>query len=377
MIGDKTVNDAEFMRLLSAAHRAGVKKIGERLARERKNCLQITRAREIALNPDVATPEETAQIARCPHCAKLVEQMKAGLTHPSLGAIVRWLAGAMEGDEAKQMHWHMVDDGCRRCNRLARSPMLNGLVKALHMGTRTAAQVQALTEAAVGFLVSLPAGAPSVSPDGKMAVSVQNSAANELVVTLNGSGQEWCGGKASVELIGETGTLSNEVVLHSQGPSICEGRLEFGPVAEVAARLGQDYSVLIVPQLLGRAEELTLPHRDGTAEGKVDRSGRVWGIKLGSGGAYVAFCERHQIVGLGWQMVDPKIVATGTREQVWSHVKAVCPLNTDNRAVGKATGQLFRFGQECEEGDYVLYYNPGGKCVRICRVVSGPLHRGF
>jgi hypothetical protein len=79
-----TMNDAEFMRLLSAAHRAGVKKIGERLVRDRKDCLKITRAWLIALDPDMLTPEETAQIARCIHCAKLVEQMQAHLTRPSL-----------------------------------------------------------------------------------------------------------------------------------------------------------------------------------------------------------------------------------------------------------------------------------------------------
>jgi hypothetical protein len=113
------MNDTEFMQFLSAAHRAGVKKIGDRLAQERKDCLKITRARLIALNPDAATPQEKAQIAACPHCAKLVEQMKAGLSHPSLGAIVRWLAGAVEGDEAKAMRWHMEEDGCRPCKALA------------------------------------------------------------------------------------------------------------------------------------------------------------------------------------------------------------------------------------------------------------------
>jgi hypothetical protein len=55
------MSDAEFMRLLSAAHRAGVKTIGERLARERKDCVLITRARLIALNPEAATQEERAR----------------------------------------------------------------------------------------------------------------------------------------------------------------------------------------------------------------------------------------------------------------------------------------------------------------------------
>jgi hypothetical protein len=38
---------------------------------------------------------------------------------------------------------------------------------------------------------------------------------------------------------------------------------------------------------------------------------------------------------------------------------------------------LFRFGQECKPGDYVLYYDPPRKAVRVCRVSSGPLYRDF
>jgi predicted Mrr-cat superfamily restriction endonuclease len=106
-------------------------------------------------------------------------------------------------------------------------------------------------------------------------------------------------------------------------------------------------------------------------------SGRVWGIKLGSGGRCVEFCERHRIVGVGWPMVNAPVVNTGNRDQLWSHVKETCNFYSENREVGKATGQLFRFGQECREGDYILYYNPLKKCVCVCRVVSGALFRDF
>ncbi len=106
-------------------------------------------------------------------------------------------------------------------------------------------------------------------------------------------------------------------------------------------------------------------------------AGKVWGIKLGSGGSCVAFCERHVIVGIGWRMVDPRTVATATREQLWSHVKATCTFYKQAREVGRAAGQLFRFGQECKPGDHVLYYDPPRKGVRLCRVTSGPLYRDF
>jgi hypothetical protein len=118
------MNDAEFMQLLSAAHRAGVKKIGERLTQERKNCLRIMRARLIALNPDAASPEEKEHFAACPHCAKLVSRMSTGLVHPPIWTLLRWLAGMLEGEEAALVRAHMTKDNCRRCNQLAGSSKL-------------------------------------------------------------------------------------------------------------------------------------------------------------------------------------------------------------------------------------------------------------
>jgi hypothetical protein len=104
---------------------------------------------------------------------------------------------------------------------------------------------------------------------------------------------------------------------------------------------------------------------------------KVWGIKLGSGGSCVDFCERHHIVGVGWKMVDPSLVATGSKDTLWSHVKERCGFYTTDREVGRAVGQLFRFGRECDVGDYILYYVPRSKSVRICRIKSGPRFRDF
>jgi hypothetical protein len=106
-------------------------------------------------------------------------------------------------------------------------------------------------------------------------------------------------------------------------------------------------------------------------------AGRAWGIKLGSGGICVPFCERHHIVGIGWRMVDGGMVSSGDRDRLWGHVSKVCTFYKSNRDVGAATGQLYRFGWECKEGDYVLYYDPPQKHVRICRVISRPLYRDF
>jgi predicted Mrr-cat superfamily restriction endonuclease len=44
---------------------------------------------------------------------------------------------------------------------------------------------------------------------------------------------------------------------------------------------------------------------------------------------------------------------------------------------GQWTGSLYRFGQTCTVGDYILYYDPGQKRVQVCRVLSGLEYRTF
>ncbi|MCA9605284.1 MAG: restriction endonuclease [Myxococcales bacterium] len=105
---------------------------------------------------------------------------------------------------------------------------------------------------------------------------------------------------------------------------------------------------------------------------------RAWAIKLGSAGRCVPFCERHGIIGVGWRDVDSQVLASADRDQLWEHVRARCTwYRGDARRIGGATGQLYRFANECREGDYVAYYDPPRKHVRIGRVSSPPLFRDF
>jgi len=106
-------------------------------------------------------------------------------------------------------------------------------------------------------------------------------------------------------------------------------------------------------------------------------AGRAWVIKLGSGGRVVPFCERHSIVGIGWQMIDPAVIALGSRDELIEHVRTECPFYGTARQVGGAAGNLGRFVRECSPGDYVLYYDPPNKHVVITRVVSDALYRDF
>jgi len=105
---------------------------------------------------------------------------------------------------------------------------------------------------------------------------------------------------------------------------------------------------------------------------------RAWGIKLGSGGICVPFCERHGIVGVGWRTIDPAFLAGADRDALWKHVEQRCDwYHGDRTAIGAAAGQLHRFARECHEGDYVVYYDPPKKHVRIGRVTSALRYRDF
>lgn len=78
---------------------------------------------------------------------------------------------------------------------------------------------------------------------------------------------------------------------------------------------------------------------------------QTWGIKLGSYGSAVEFCENHGIVGVGWEMFSP-----GDDE---------------------LPPRLRRFCQDVEINDYVIYYNPRKKTFSLCRVLGEAQHRDF
>ena len=106
-------------------------------------------------------------------------------------------------------------------------------------------------------------------------------------------------------------------------------------------------------------------------------SRRTWAIKLGSGGRYVPFCERHSIIGVGWKDVNASIVAHGTRDELYVALKNVSYYKGSEGSFGQWTGALYRFGQECAPEDYVLYYDPAQKRVQTCKVMSELAYREF
>lgn len=100
----------------------------------------------------------------------------------------------------------------------------------------------------------------------------------------------------------------------------------------------------------------------------------VWGIKLGSGGRCVPFCEKHGIVGLGWQLQANQLQTLKTFDLIWKHIKSASIYETD-RKVSIAAGQISRFVLDCKVNDFIVYYEPNNKSIRICKVLSDALNR--
>jgi hypothetical protein len=88
-----------------------------RVADGGQRCLALTRARELALDPERMTEGERAHLESCRACRRLVDRLTEELPHPSLWLLLRWAMGWLlsEGDEARAMRYHLEDGRCRRC----------------------------------------------------------------------------------------------------------------------------------------------------------------------------------------------------------------------------------------------------------------------
>lgn len=104
---------------------------------------------------------------------------------------------------------------------------------------------------------------------------------------------------------------------------------------------------------------------------------RAWAIKLGSGGICIPFCEKKGIVGVGWEEVDLGVASSGDKDALRANLRATSYYKNNEAAVGRACGSLYRFCVECKIGDYILYYDPSGKKVRIAQVESEAKRRDF
>jgi len=79
---------------------------------------------------------------------------------------------------------------------------------------------------------------------------------------------------------------------------------------------------------------------------------------------------------MGWQDIESSIAAHASFDELWKEMREVYSDRPDG-TISMWTGQLYRFAQVCSSGDYVLYYDPPRKTVRVCRVTSEPFYRDF
>ena len=103
---------------------------------------------------------------------------------------------------------------------------------------------------------------------------------------------------------------------------------------------------------------------------------RTWGIKLGSCGAYAKWCRERQspIVGIGWRDVDVASAASGN----WEHFREVVAkylCDSNQRKIGSAAGNIFRFIQLAQPGDFVWHYDPTDHNAYLAKIVSEPRRR--
>ncbi len=97
----------------------------------------------------------------------------------------------------------------------------------------------------------------------------------------------------------------------------------------------------------------------------------AWGIKLGSRGAAVEFCEERGIVGVGWRGVSLEVV----REESDQHLRDCLEDVYGIDYPVSWPGTLRRFVNLCQVGDYIVYYVPQRKSFVITQTKSEAYER--
>ena len=88
------------------------------------------------------------------------------------------------------------------------------------------------------------------------------------------------------------------------------------------------------------------------------------------------FPLKHHIVGVGWQGADFETVSKASKEMLWKHLQETHG-DHSKASIGQWTGALYRFSREVERSDYILYYDPSSKWVRVCSVEGDLRRRDF
>lgn len=227
--------DKKIDELLLNIHREEFERDEQRYREETAGCPTWARARALALDPSAATDAERAHLRSCPHCAARMSSLQS-LIHPPLLDIVKHELGLLSGDAALETEYHLREEGCWQCKRLPGTRWVSSLVSAARAGTRS---LEELAAAAAGALrgadfvtaraALYAAGDARPGPyaarfeQGALTVSLEERTGGMLLIHVETRELSLEGKTISVELAGESESLTREVTLLRNGDHF-EGR---------------------------------------------------------------------------------------------------------------------------------------------------------
>jgi hypothetical protein len=227
--------DKKIDELLLNIHREEFERDEERYREETDGCPTWARARALALDPSVTTEVERAHLRSCPHCAARMSSLRA-LIHPSLLDIVKHELGLLSGDAVLELEYHLKEEGCWQCARLPGTRWVSSLVSAARGGRRSleelsAAAVSTLRGAdfiearAARYAARDERHAPYAAhfEQGALIVSLEERAGDMLLIHVETREPSLEGETISIELAGESESLTKDVTLRRNGDHF-EGR---------------------------------------------------------------------------------------------------------------------------------------------------------
>lgn len=221
--------DKKIDELLLNIHRDELERDERRYREETAGCPTWARAEALALDPSAATDAERGHLRSCPRCATRMNSFQS-LIHPPLLDIVRHELGALDGDAAREVEHHLRAEQCWQCQRLPATRMVTSLVSAVRGGARSLEGLSAFVAGLLRGADYVPAlaglyaqgdvrRAPYTArfEQGTLSVLLEEQAGDTLLIHVETQQPTLEGETISVEVAGESDSLTAEVVLRRHG----------------------------------------------------------------------------------------------------------------------------------------------------------------
>ncbi|ALP54799.1 restriction endonuclease [Candidatus Tenderia electrophaga] len=96
----------------------------------------------------------------------------------------------------------------------------------------------------------------------------------------------------------------------------------------------------------------------------------MWMVRAGRGAEYVDYFIDNRVVAIGWNAVG-EINPGASRDEISAILRENRP-NMPNGRVAISSGQIYRFLNEINIGDYVVTYDPSRRIYHIGEITSAP-----